>query len=274
MARSSAAEILPGIPDIEYDEIGAIISPRTPLKKWYSEATRLQKQHRSFGFYLGDLFLFGIQRFGDAVVAEVVDQYSADTITRNMRTCRNIPYARRRKGVGFTLHQAVEGLPVEDQDELLELAQQGDWFRETMRMAVRERKGLINPPLKLDIKSDVSRETPEPVSAPSLRVIEGGLGETVIGAGWVPEIPNTVVEAIALLREFEPRLPRWLAEAITLVLDDQELIIADRERALDEALQDRQRLLSLATSVRRSRDLGFNVSPNCMRLLGELEVNA
>ena len=207
----------------EYD-VGIEFPVGVTYEQWADVAARLQREHKGALWRLGDVFLIGEERFGE-LYAQAVENYSAETIQMAMRVCRAFPIQRRRS-CGFSFHQSCVSLPPEDQDELLNQATAGDWTREEMRQAVRERRmpKLTNPP---------ERKT-EP-APPNLATTPED--ERIVPPPAQPDPPADLVspirrfasvgEAAEFLRQTaRSTLPESIANAVALVIEDRDKLLA------------------------------------------------
>ncbi len=129
---------LPAKPKIEETDTGILFPVGIVYAQWASVAKRLQREHKSFMWKLGDSFLAGEERFSE-LYSQAIEEYSIETIRTAMRVCRAFPYQRRRP-IGFYFHQVVYALRPDEQDELLALVEKNGWTREAMREEVRDRR--------------------------------------------------------------------------------------------------------------------------------------
>jgi len=275
---------------IRFTDLGVLFPATVSFAEWRKAASELQQQHKSLLFWLGDLFNEGQKRFGDNEIAEIVELYSAETIMRAERVCRAIPYERRRN-VGFSLHQAVENMSVEDQDDLLLRCEREGWTREAMRDAVRQKKAEYDEVKRLaemaaraarggPSHDDMPRQRPAPertAAAPQAPdEAEEEAGEVALAtraaSGAVVPFPGTTAttevlppdpgplmkanDAAAALASLVPNFPPNLGRMLTALLAEREL------------------LLRLYKSVGIALEMGFSLSPGCRAAYENVNENA
>ena len=158
----------PAMLNVTETETGLVFPVAFTFEQWAEVFEGIQRDHKSAMWRLGDAAIIGEMRFGE-LYAQAVTNYSAETIETAMRVCRAIP-APRRRPCGFYWHQVIYALPVEWQDELLDLVAEDPekWTREAFRQVVRDykaQKKAENEP-QLPVEPAESAEAPEPAPRP------------------------------------------------------------------------------------------------------------
>jgi hypothetical protein len=117
-----------------YNVEGALFSP-TELQlpnglseqEWMSCLQKLDRVHESSGWWIGDCLNYGIIAFGKRVSYDLAIQATGlgwETLRAYARTCREVPPERRKAGVALTNYRVVSAFPPEQQDKLLDEAQE------------------------------------------------------------------------------------------------------------------------------------------------------
>lgn len=131
--------------------------PDTPYDAWEAETTGLLEVARGIQWLVGDALAFGEAAFGERAHQLLdAERYSFESVDRMARVARAIEPARRRPTVGFYGHMAVAGLPIPDQELLLDhAAEHGSTVlelralaRSVARRLERERAQML-PPARL-----------------------------------------------------------------------------------------------------------------------------
>lgn len=139
------------VPDHEPLQIGLFTLTATGLEvrgrpsfaEWERVGEFIQRTHRASGFWLSDWLRYGEGRGDwDERLSQAVDVTGLSEKTlKNIRAVARIPLARRRAGVDFSVHLEIAQIAAADeQDELLELADQEGWTVRDTRLNVRARR--------------------------------------------------------------------------------------------------------------------------------------
>lgn len=252
----------PVIDQAVYDERSLRIPAGYSWDDWLREVQDIQWRHRATLFWLGDAFNFGESRFGE-IYTQAIEEYSEESIMRAMPVCREFPIERRRP-IGFSFHAAVMAkdrasgkriFTAEEANALLDRAVTEKMTRETFRELIAERKKafiaaqapVVQRSERAAHNGDVADSSP---AEPTQDTPEEGAWheELVTGAGvpprsadvvnLFPPAPSATIsadDAAEMLRATlrDGWLPDELAEAISVVLQDRERLIAESRLAAD-----------------------------------------
>jgi len=119
--------------------VGLIVEGEPTYEEWEAVGQSLQHMQGSVHWWIGDY-----ARLADAQWGEKYDQlmgdtgFSYDTIRRDRRVAERVQFGRRRRNLSHAHHIEVAMLAPEQQDELLQTAEEQDWSHKRLRQAVRE----------------------------------------------------------------------------------------------------------------------------------------
>lgn len=126
---------------IRFEESQLIIPADTSFDRWLSLGQALQQMDRSIKWWVGDWLIFGETRaWGDKYPQAIQEAtgYHYDSLRKAAFVSQRIETVRRRTELTWSHHDAVAGLAPDEQDEVLQLAEQGSWTVKDTREAARE----------------------------------------------------------------------------------------------------------------------------------------
>ena len=125
---------------IEDDRINS-----TEYDKWVEEGEELKKRDSQSAWCWGDWWLKG-DKYGERskkVRSDHWDGPSYSTITNRATVCSNFNLSRRRETLGFSHHQEVCELPIEQQDKMLDECEREGHSVMRLRQRVKEIKSYL-----------------------------------------------------------------------------------------------------------------------------------
>lgn len=139
------------------------VSNNESYDRWQEEVIAAARDYRKGAWALADKLLEGMDRFGEAMFFQVVNDtgLSQHTVDNYLSLARAFPVSRRRENVSLSIHDAVRKLPDEEANAMLMLAEKYQWTREAVRDRVKAWKA-------------------------------GDL--TALQAGWKPKLPAKIIE--------------------------------------------------------------------------------
>ena len=150
------------------------LSPDLSESEYCAKLAETGRVGRHLMFYLGDLLLYGEQRWGERVYqfAEHAG-YSPKTMLNAMWVSRMIAPSRRRDALSFGHHDAVAALPEAQQTQLLNEAEEA---LQCQPMSVKTFRALVKQ----------HAPNPSPSPSPSLWMIGDSLAQAALDAahGW------------------------------------------------------------------------------------------
>lgn len=150
------APVAPGAMQLLLDlESSGALTPRTmnlpadiDYDRYESLGAFLGEFKSRVNFYLGDWLIFGegtfAERWSQACEATGLAE---QTLLRIMAVCRNVPAARRRDALSFSVHAAVQSQDVRSQNLWLKRAEQHGWGYAELRKAMQAARHDEKPPL-------------------------------------------------------------------------------------------------------------------------------
>lgn len=164
---------LPGFPG-QLSSIGWKIPARLSYEAWEERIQQLVETHEAQPWWMGDACNFGERKYGEQYAQAVSDTgYSQQTLWTCAWVARAFPYERRRPRLSYSHHRLLAGLPEDDQEHYLDLA-------ETEELAVTD--------LRERLREDGKIEKRERLATP--RILAPELGN---GTG-APAAPQTAEE--------------------------------------------------------------------------------
>jgi site-specific DNA-methyltransferase (adenine-specific) len=137
--------------------LGLVFAKGVTYEQWEADMRLLLMAERIVPWLIADALAYGEDVFHEDF-AQVFDsdRYADQTLMNWSYVARRIPARRRRAMLPFTVHQAVAALDVEDQEILLDRAQDEGLKREEVRNEVRK--------LKIERERDRVSRLPAPKS--------------------------------------------------------------------------------------------------------------
>lgn len=129
-----AAELVPWTADVA-------LSGPISWEAWYEYGRRLSSFERHFRWLLGDWYLLGETRFGEAA-AQAVEAVSLKTVQNAAWVAERFPPSRRRENLSWSHHAEVAGLEAAEADALLDRAESDGWSRARLRLVRREYQAI------------------------------------------------------------------------------------------------------------------------------------
>ena len=117
---------------------GLVVEGSPTYEQWEAVGRRLQYVRAAVHWWIGDWLNEGEARWGERY-AQAVDLtgYTSQTLMNDKWVASRVQFSRRREELPFSHHAEVAALEPRLQDELLELAAQGDLTRQEFREAAR-----------------------------------------------------------------------------------------------------------------------------------------
>ncbi len=143
--------------------LGLVFEQGVTFDQWAYDVQRLLAAERMIPWLIADALAYGEDVFSEDW-SQVADGsiYAYQTLANMAYVARKIPNARRRPFVPFTVHAAVAGLDIEEQERLLTRAEQEGITREEMRIEVRRSR--------IESERRLAEMLPDPGALPMDRV--------------------------------------------------------------------------------------------------------
>lgn len=139
-------------------QTGLEIAGQLTEQQWLKAGQCLADASKALPWLIGDWILAGEQQWGKTYEeAEEITGLAYKTLANAASVCKRVEFSRRRENLSFRHHAEVASLDPDDQAELLEAAERGNWTTETMRQQVRALKGLPTPDME-ETNNDVEQE--------------------------------------------------------------------------------------------------------------------
>lgn len=122
---------------VAYNEGGLALPEDLPYEDWVAVGAGLFHMAANHMFWLGDWWLFGERRYGEAAAAALPTGYALPTIQGAAWVASRFDPARRRPDLPFAHHKEVAALPAGQADALLEQAALESLPRDVLRRRVR-----------------------------------------------------------------------------------------------------------------------------------------
>jgi hypothetical protein len=188
LPAENALVLLPEAHYVTETDRGLEFKPDTPIEVWGSLTERLIIAHRKLEFSIADAINFGEQAYGEQYAQWVEETgLSKRTLQNIARIGRLVPPSRRRAHVSFSHHEAVAMLQAEDQERMLDLAEERGMTRYELRDAVRDlkRQERAQAPESVARRPDVTDLTSEARRAlKDARIAAGNVSDD-FAKGWV-----------------------------------------------------------------------------------------
>jgi len=130
-------------PCFEATPLGLVVTGSPTLDEWIETGDKLRTVESGLQWCRGDWLCYGEGR-GDwgerytQAMEETGKDY--DTLQHYWYVSGRIEFRRRRRNLEWSHHQEVAPLEPEEQDTWLDLAEQNEWSRTTLRRAIKESK--------------------------------------------------------------------------------------------------------------------------------------
>jgi hypothetical protein len=121
---------------VEVTPTGLKITGRLSYDQWAEMMKGLQRAHRSMLWVLGDGFVYGEARFGEAF-SQAIEDYSQESARNAMWVSARVEPVRRITVLSWSHHQQVASLPADEQSKFLQAAVEKKLSVSELRAAVR-----------------------------------------------------------------------------------------------------------------------------------------
>src|SRR6266516_4910703 len=124
--------------DFRFDEHGLTTVGSPTGAEWAECLDHLMHVEENVHFWIGDLLLYGESRWGEMSVQQMIEATGYDDKTFGVFkwVAAQVDISRRRVNLTFSHHQAVAGLPMEQQALILTRAEGEGWTTKTVRHEV------------------------------------------------------------------------------------------------------------------------------------------
>jgi hypothetical protein len=136
MKRKGQKNLLTVPRGVEVTPVELRITGKLSYQQWSQMMKGLQRAHRSMLWVLGDGFVYGEGRFGEAF-AQAIEEYSRESARNAMWVSAMVPPVRRLTDLSWSHHQAVAHLPADEQAKFLKAAVEKNFTVGELRAAVR-----------------------------------------------------------------------------------------------------------------------------------------
>lgn len=135
MKRARKNNLLAIPKGVEVSEIGLKITARLSYDQWADMMKGIQRAHRSMLWILGDGFVYGEGKFGEAF-SQAIEDYSRESARNAMWVSARVDPVRRITALSWSHHQQVASLPADEQDKFLRAAVEKHLSVHELRSAV------------------------------------------------------------------------------------------------------------------------------------------
>lgn len=144
------------LPSCQVSQTGATFAENLTLEEWSAVGKKAVRVAEASRWIVGDWLVFGHRKFIESAIDGTSEHrhtselfrvalealpYETDTLRRTAWVCANVSAERRRPRLSFYHHEEVADLPPGEQERYLTLAEQNDWTRSELRVAIRRDKG-------------------------------------------------------------------------------------------------------------------------------------
>lgn len=125
---------------VQYEARRLVITADLTSAQWESVGYAIQHMHDHSPWFLGDWWLYGERKWGEAAAQAAPTGYKAKTLQNAAFVCDRIPYERRRDTLSFGHHASVAALEPSVADALLDEAENEGYTVSQLRAEVRALK--------------------------------------------------------------------------------------------------------------------------------------
>lgn len=130
-----------------YTKKGLFVHGLPSFEECEQELNVLKEINAVCQFLIGDLLNYMEVSYGETYTQAVTAfDYSVQTLANMKSVARAFPPSRRREGIPFSHHAAIQGLPNEQQNELLDEIEKEHLNIQHLRNKVRQLKGTNKNP--------------------------------------------------------------------------------------------------------------------------------
>ena len=134
-------------PYFQHTPTGLMIHGLPSFKECCDHLNTLKMINVVSQFWIGDLLNYMEVSYGETYTQAVTAfDYSVQTLANMKSVARAFPPSRRREGIPFSHHAAIQGLPNEQQNELLDEIEKEHLNIQHLRNKVRQLKGTNKNP--------------------------------------------------------------------------------------------------------------------------------
>jgi len=120
-----------------------LVNGNKPIEEWEQSAQIIFGMQRSVYWWIGDLFKYGEQRFGDDIYQVADDSVSLELVNRCVAVAREFDPTERNMNLSWTHHQVLSGLKKPMQKALLVQAEENRWDSKELREHISRIKGMM-----------------------------------------------------------------------------------------------------------------------------------
>lgn len=145
---------------VSFTKSELIISNDVSFDEWADILGSLKMVKGAVHFWIGDALNFGERKFGEQY-SQALDglDYEYQTLQNDKWISNKVKGSRRRETLTFSHHQEVADLAPEDQDKMLDYAEENSLNVKSFRNFVRAYKMQLDLPELTD--EDLNRSTPQ-----------------------------------------------------------------------------------------------------------------
>lgn len=120
------------------------LPPDLPIEEWLEIGLKLQSVERSVMWWLGDWLRYGERQYGETY-SQALDatDYAYQTLANAAWVAEKVEFSRRRENLPFSHHAEVASLTPDQQDRMLDAAEQEGWTRKALRLELNRHKNAI-----------------------------------------------------------------------------------------------------------------------------------
>lgn len=127
---------------IQFESTRLILPPDLDFPAWETVGLFLHMVESAASWWIGDWINYGEDRYGEKYAqAMSLTGQTYGALANKAYTARHVEPSRRRENLSFSHHQEVASLPPEEQDALLDEAEQHALGRDHVRTRVQEMQG-------------------------------------------------------------------------------------------------------------------------------------
>jgi len=122
-------------------KVGLVLKDDLTFDEWQNIGLQLQLMHGSIGFWIGDWLNYGFGKFGEkASQAIEFTGFDYGSLANYKWVTKEIESSRRREKLSFSTHIEIASAPREEQDELLNKAENDNLSSREVRELVKQYK--------------------------------------------------------------------------------------------------------------------------------------
>lgn len=146
LVTGPAAAVLAAGKRFELHPTGLKIQPGIKLDEWEKIGGQVVGLHSATSWALGDWLFYGEWEYGSSYeAAAAATGLAVQTLTDLKHVAGRFEFSRRRENLSLSHHREVAPLPLDEQDDWLDQAEEGGWSREQLRNAIAGRPVSARP---------------------------------------------------------------------------------------------------------------------------------